>query len=260
MPKVIDLTGKRFGKLSVIEFDGIKGHSAWWVCNCDCGKIKSVNGSHLRDGRAKSCGCAQRENLIQMTYTPYADIHKQHQRIYMIWRGMFSRCYDRKHKQYSNYGGRGITICKEWHGEEGFVSFLNWSLSHGYHDTLEIDRINNSEGYSPDNCRWITHKKQQNNRTNNRYITYNGETKTLSEWCEKFGLKYSTLRHRLDNLHLPFEVAISMDGLTKVKYDGKELSIRRLAQMKHLDYTSLLHAVLVDHEDVEPAVDRLHNM
>lgn len=257
MPKIIDLTGKRFGKLTVLEFDGIKDHSAWWTCRCDCGSIKSVNGVHLRDGRVKSCGCAKKDRFVQMKHTPYTEIHKQYHRIYMIWRGMFSRCYNPKHKQYRNYGGRGIRICEEWHGDEGFVSFLNWSLSNGYQDNLEIDRINNSREYCPDNCRWITHKQQQNNRSNNRYITYNGETKTLSEWCEQYGLRFPILKHRIDVLQLPFEVAVSMVGLAKVTYKGKEISIRRLAQIQRIDYKSLLHAVLVDHEDVEHAVDRL---
>lgn len=257
MPKIIDLTGKRFGRWSVIKFDKLENHTAFWLCVCDCGTEKSISGSSLRTGNTKSCGCWRKDKALEIRHTPYTELHRNNHRIYNIWLKMQNRCYSENFKQYHNYGGRGITICNEWLGDDGFVSFLNWSLSHGYQDDLEIDRINNDGEYSPDNCRWITHKQQQNNRSNNRYITYNGETKTLSEWCEQYGLRFPILKHRIDVLQLPFEVAVSMDGLAKVTYKGKEISIRRLAQIQHIDYKSLLNAVLVGHEDVEHAVDRL---
>lgn len=259
MPKLIDLKGKRFGRLQVICRDNtVSNHRAvYWVCKCDCGKIKSVTGNSLKNGGTKSCGCLRRDNLYNKRHTKYTDIHNNNARLFNIWHSMHDRCYSEKFKQYHNYGGRGIKVCEEWHGDDGFVNFVKWAKENGYSGHLTIDRINVNDDYYPENCRWVTHKKQQNNRTNNRYITYNGETRTLSEWCELYGYKFTTLTNRLDKLGLPFEIAITMDGLTKVEYNGKKTSIRRIAQIEHINYKKLLHAILVDGEDVEVAVSHL---
>lgn len=259
MPKRIDLSGKRFGRLEVIEIDESKRikYKTFWICKCDCGNTKSIDGNHLTRGETKSCGCKRRERFLLERHTEYTDLHKENKRLSSIWRGMRNRCYYESNLQYKDYGGRGIKICEEWTGEPGFANFVKWSKNNGYKDGLEIDRINVDGNYEPNNCRWATHKEQQNNRKNNVYIAYNGETKTLTEWCEKLGLKYSLISHRLNNLGLPFSIAISMDGLPKVEYGGKVVSIRRLAQMKRVDYKTLLHAILVNKEDPTNAVNRL---
>ncbi len=116
-------------------------------------------------------------------------------RIHNIWRGMRSRCYNPNVKCFKNYGGKGIRLCDEWN--ESFMSFYQWSIKNGYSDDLTIDRINVNENYSPSNCRWLDIKAQENNRSNNRLITFNGETHTEAQWSDITGIERRTLNSRL---------------------------------------------------------------
>jgi hypothetical protein len=119
-----------------------------------------------------------------------------HHRLYMIWFDMKRRCYQPKNKRYDRYGGRGIKVCDEWLRD--FQSFFDWSLTHGYQDDLTIDRLDKDGDYSPENCRWADLVTQANNRANNHYITYQGETKTMMEWSKELNINYSTLRRRIN--------------------------------------------------------------
>lgn len=107
---------------------------------------------------------------------------------------MISRCKYPSHPAYKNYGGRGITIYPEW---MKFEIFLNWALKNGYRDGLTIDRIDNDQGYSPKNCRWITSKAQNYNRRSNHLLKYNGQTRTIAEWAALVSMKPGTLVLRL---------------------------------------------------------------
>lgn len=158
MPKLIDLTGKRFGRLTVIERYGtVDGHAAW-KCKCDCGNKTVVNGKWLRAGKTTSCGCYHKELLAKRSKT-----HGMTKtRLYSIWHDMKNRCFYQKDKSFEDYGGRGITVCEEW--KNSFESFRDWSLLNGYSDNLTIDRINNDGNYDPSNCRWVTMKEQCSNR------------------------------------------------------------------------------------------------
>jgi hypothetical protein len=119
---------------------------------------------------------------------------------------MKERCYNSKRKEYPNYGGRGISVCSEWFD---FRNFMEWSLSNGYSDDLTIDRIDNDGNYCPENCRWVSMKQQGQNKRTNRYITHNGETKTITQWANDNGLQYHVLKKRIDGLGWSFERAIS---------------------------------------------------
>lgn len=161
MSKIKDLTGQRFGRLVVLERVGSdKNGKACWLCRCDCKKIVVCRGSSLLIGETASCGCLARE------------AHKTHgyakTRLYRIWSGMKDRCYNSSREHYDCYGGRGITACDEWLHD--FAAFRDWALSHGYTDSLTIDRINNDGNYCPDNCRWITMKEQAQNRRPKRTL------------------------------------------------------------------------------------------
>lgn len=112
---------------------------------------------------------------------------------------MKNRCYNPHYYLFKNYGGKGISVCDEWLGEHGFESFAKWAFENGYKKELSIDRIDNALGYSPQNCRWVDMKTQQNNRTNNRRITANGETHTMAEWSRISNIHYSTIQRRLKN-------------------------------------------------------------
>ena len=130
-------------------------------------------------------------------------------RLNRIYANMKSRCYNPKDRNYSHYGERGITICDEWlDGEvvchpntKGWLVFKKWALENGYKENLTIDRIDVNKDYSPDNCRWLTQKEQQNNRTNNHYITYKGRTQSLVKWCEELNLNYKTVSTRINKYH-----------------------------------------------------------
>lgn len=108
-----------------------------------------------------------------------------------------------------DYGGRGITICDEWLGKDGFKHFYDWAMSHGYADNLSIDRIDVNGNYCPENCRWLNNKRQCNNKRNNRLISFNGETHTAMEWSEITGINYGTLKNRLDKYGWTVERALT---------------------------------------------------
>lgn len=171
------------------------------ICVCDCGNTKDILVRSLRSGRQKTCGCLMGKK--------YKETHGQAKKdkttkIYVVWSGMHSRCYNTNASNFHCYGGRGINVCESWH------SFANF-----YHDMgnapkgMTLDRIDNSKGYSKENCRWANHKSQSRNRRTNRLITYNNETKLLTDWCILYGLNFSTVSLRLDRSNWDFHKAIT---------------------------------------------------
>lgn len=116
-------------------------------------------------------------------------------KLYGVWCAMKRRCNNPKEKSYKNYGLKGIKVCEEW--EKSFRAFCDWALSSGYTDGLTIDRINNSNGYSPENCRWVTQAEQNRNYSKNHLITYKGETKCLADWADELGINRVTIYMRL---------------------------------------------------------------
>ena len=196
--KTIDLTGKVFNDLTVIEQAETKilpsgQHKTMWKCKCRCGKETIVPSYALRNNGILSC----RECGIKRSAKSRKKLNKENIRLYNIWNNMRQRCNNPKHKYYKNYGGRGITICVKWLGERGFEEFCNWSMLHGYTDDLTIDRIDNDGNYCPENCRWTTAKEQANNTRRNKIIEFNGEKKTLSQWADFYGLSQDLLGERL---------------------------------------------------------------
>lgn len=185
---LIDITGQKFGRLTVLGIDEDRSqHKKYWICQCDCGNVKSVRSDSLKCGAIVSCGCKKKEQ-DEVNLTKHYDHLMSGTRIYETWQGMKGRCYNKHDARYNNYGGRGITVCDEW--KEDFNAFYNWSLENGYSDNLTIDRINVDGNYEPDNCRWTDLKTQCNNRTTNINITIGNSTKTLTEWCEIFKVDY----------------------------------------------------------------------
>lgn len=250
MSKLVDLTGRRFGRLLVIGiYDRGKGGSIRWKCQCDCGNIIPVfKNTLLKDnGTIKSCGCVYADELRkeigkrkdhleivgvkqygrkcrvvvkcdcgtvrEMTLSqfnnpdkhscgcvgvlkgiesPYYKHGMSRTRIYIIYRDMYNRCYNKEDISYPNYGAKGIKIFDEWLGEMGAKNFADWAYANGYNKNAKrgectIDRIEPSGDYCPENCRWADYQTQANNKGNNRYFEIDGVTKTLSEWCREYG-------------------------------------------------------------------------
>ena len=192
MSKVIDLTGQRFGRLTVIERVGSNNHKkALWLCICDCGTQKTVCSNHLIRGATRSCGCFRRDGLSKRNI-----VHNEsNTRLFKIWLGIIYRCTKPNSAAYHNYGGRGISIFDEW--KDSFISFRDWATTHGYRDELTLDRIDNDKGYYPTNCRWADRRTQANNMRKNRHITYDNKTMTVSEWSIETNIGATTLRNRL---------------------------------------------------------------
>lgn len=128
--------------------------------------------------------------------------------LYAVWRTMLQRCYNPKHNRYHRYGERGITVCDEW---SEYPAFESWATAHGYESGVQIDRVDSGGPYSPANCRWVSPKIQQNNRENNRRITWKGETKTLAEWAddERCKVRYKTLHTRVQKLGWNFAASMT---------------------------------------------------
>ena len=189
---------------------------------------------------------------------------KNRSRLNCIYRSMVSRCYESNNMNFKNYGARGITICNEWLDKgkingnctKGYFVFKNWALSHGYDDNLTIDRIDNSKGYSPENCRWVSRKIQQNNRRCNHVITYKGCTKTLKQWCEELNLNYRTTITRLDTYHWSVERAFETKENAKfhlVTYNGDTKPIKEWCEILGLKYNTVISRIVKRGWSVEKA-------
>lgn len=196
-----DLTGLKFGRLTVLRRYGTdKYRKIYWECKCKCGNTVIVRGNALKSGNTKSCGC--------LIYESKNIKHgMRHKRLYRIWSGMKSRCYTKTNPAYDRYGGRGISMCEEW--MRNFMAFYNWAMDNGYTEGLSIDRIDVNGNYEPYNCRWATAKEQSDNKRCNILITIGNETLDLQQWCDKIGIKRSTVNTRVRICGWSYEQALT---------------------------------------------------
>lgn len=170
-----------------------------WLCSCECGNRVVSRTAYIKSGNTKSCGClvsVRAKEHIKALNKQQITHNGSNDRLYGIWLNMKHRCNNPNDPRYYDYGGRGITVCDEW--VHSYENFRDWSVSNGYTECLSIDRINVNGNYEPSNCRWATAKEQQNNMRSNRFLTYNGETHTISEWAEITGINKSTLSKRIN--------------------------------------------------------------
>ena len=207
-----DITGQKFDMLTAkyMVTDPNDPNYGKWCFECECGNRYYATRSDLLTRKLQSpnaiisCGC--------MTRKLQSESHKIHgdykERLYFIYNGMNARCYNKTHEQYQDYGGRGIYVCDEWRGTNGYINFKKWSYKNGYYDQpkdtprskmLTIDRIDNDGPYAPWNCRWVDYLAQANNRRDNRHIKYNGQVYTFSQFRALFGIDQQVYLHEYVN-------------------------------------------------------------
>ncbi len=205
MKRIVEPSGKRFGRYTVIGWAGRRGSKTFYECRCDCGNVRIVQTNNLRSGNSESCGCKAREDHTThgLSYDP----------TYKSWKAMLQRCYDSNHPKYQKYGGGGILVCEFLRATPVNLIALIGKRPKNH----TIDRIKNIHGYSCGSCseclskgaalnvRWSTARIQNQNRITTVNLTINGETKCVAEWARVSGINEGTLRSRISrgNKNIP---------------------------------------------------------
>lgn len=196
MPAFIDLTGKTYGRLTVLKIShrNPKCHCFVWLCRCSCGTVKPILGNALHCGTTTSCGCYQKEVTAINKRKHGHCVNRIISKEWSAWNSMKTRCYYPNFIEYENYGGRGIRVCDRW-----LASFQNFFDDMGFAPSKQhsIERKNNNGHYGPGNCVWATRSEQQNNTSRNRFLTFNGRRQTISQWAVEIGIHPATLWSRI---------------------------------------------------------------
>lgn len=188
---VENVIGKTYGLLTVLaEAERVRGSRKVFVrCSCEAATEKEVELKNLRSGHTTGCGCVRREATRSRSTTHGF----RHHTLYNNWCNMLQRCQNPNYKGYSDYGGRGITVCERWQKFENFYA----DMQSTHQDGLTLDRKDNNQGYSLDNCRWATRAEQNRNTRRNINVTLNGKTQCLASWCKELNLNYRTVLSRI---------------------------------------------------------------
>lgn len=219
MPKRLNLIGQKFGRLTVISLHSIQDrHRVRWLCQCECGNKSIVITDNLRKGHTQSCGCLQIERIIKANTTHGLAKTK----FYHIWKNMKARCYNQLNNRFYRYGGRGIKVCDRW--LESFENFKNdmyqLYLTHIKQfdkKNTTIERKNTNGDYCPENCIFATQLEQGNNKSNNHFLTFDGQTMTMSEWERKLNFLPNTLHVRISTLKWSPEKALTTPIFKRTK-------------------------------------------
>jgi hypothetical protein len=195
---VLSLEGKKYHRLTVLEKvvrEEKSNTGTKFKCLCDCGAILEISGSHLKSGHTKSCGCYKSEKISEIK-TKHGNAKKgKLTKEYHTYHGMIARCTYEAHRGSKHYLKRGIDICARW--KESFENFLE-DMGPAPSKMHSIDRIDNTKGYSPENCRWATSTEQARNKSNNRMVAWEGKQVTLAELAEILGKPYKQVQYRLN--------------------------------------------------------------
>jgi hypothetical protein len=195
MPNLVNLTGRKFSRLTVLSLNVERSTKKrkFWNCVCECGNIKSIESENLKTGKTRSCGCLQKE--MKSKPRPHLKIYSYEEYpLRHIWKLMMRRCYNSTDPTHRYYGARGIKVCERWHDYWQFKEDM-WPRPEG----LTLERIDNDGDYAPINCKWATVCEQTNNRRTSKKITMNGESKTIPDWCRVYNVtNVSAVRQRLD--------------------------------------------------------------
>ncbi len=213
MSKPIDLTGQKFGRLTIIRrINDDKRGQSYWLCKCNCGEEKVIHGSSLKNGGTKSCGCLRKEQLVERSIKHGHSKRENKSRTYRSWQHMKERCININCKDYKYYGDRGITVCERW------MEFTNFLEDMGEAPAgLQLERGNNDLGYYKENCLWTTSRNQACNRRNNHLITFDDKTQTMIEWSEETHIPYDVLKLRINRYGWSIEMALTTPVKSKRK-------------------------------------------
>lgn len=226
-----DLSGKKFGLLTVSnEYKHMKNY-IYWKCVCNCGREVWVRGTNLSYGTTKSCGHHTKSNFKH----GQADT-----RLYGIYYGMLQRCNNPNSSQYENYGERGITVCDEWSNEDGFIHFYNWAIANGYSDNLTIEREDVNGNYEPSNCKWATLHEQSRNRRSNVHIDVNGTDMIIADASVELNIPQKTLGERIKKGWAAEDVIDETKPKPRiVTYQGKEITLDKLSTITGVNINTL---------------------
>lgn len=245
MPSFKDLTGIRFGRLTVLKLShqekSGRRYRYYWLCKCDCGNTYITRTDSLTCGNAKSCGCLHKEQAI-------ANVSKHHSHklsgtwVYHEWQAIKKRCYNPHDHSYPRYGGRGITLFSEWvNNVKAFNDYVS-NLSHYMDPGYTLDRINNNLGYLPGNLRWATSREQSLNRRSNVLVEYLGEIIPLVEASAKSGIPYGCLHRRLrkgETGKRLFRPVAKRGKARVVIYNRKRMSLNELSKLTGINLNTL---------------------
>lgn len=188
--RFIDRTNRRYGRLLVLSFAGVKNKKTMWRCICDCGNELIVKGELLANGHTKSCGCLS----TQIKRAPKKHGLRYHP-LYHTWLNMKDRCLNPNNSHYHIYGGRGVGICDEW--KANFTSFYEWAIANGWSKGLSIERIDVNKGYYPENCIWIPLSQQSLNKRNTIKVEVGEETLSVHEYAASIKCPPVTIYSRI---------------------------------------------------------------
>lgn len=268
--KLLDLTNQKFSMLTVLRCTRRSvgaGNHTYWMCVCDCGVELEVRQNSLRTGNSKSCGCVRvaKAKLTNRTHGLSSS------KIRTVWSNMKSRCYSPNSSDYENYGARGITVCAGWKDDLGAfardmgekpagMTLERKDVNLGYHCGKCAECIENNWEL---NCVWDTRAAQNRNKRNSFKVTYNGETKTLAEWCHQLGKKHGTVWMRMTHQGMSFEEAIAAPVMntnqhTAAKYlfRGEQVLLSKIC--KELDKTTgYFHVMAGRGHSIQDLIDKL---
>ena len=245
------MIGKKYNKLTVIKVDDERSNEKrkYYLCQCECGNMKSVRSDCLKSGQVKSCGC--------LNYKSRGD-GRTKEKLYHVWASMKNRCNNPNDPHFEDYGGRGIRVCEKWNGSHSYPEFKKWAYENGYKEGLSIDRIDVNGDYCPENCRWVSQKVQTRNLRCNISITYKNETHILSDWAEILNVNVNTLYSRIVKLDWDIDKAFEtstensyQNGLNKANaknkllYEDKsdKVKSRVIELMNTYDYNDIIKIV-----------------
>lgn len=238
MGRFIDLTGQRFGRLTVIERAPNNGRRTMWLCKCDCGNEKIIRQEDLHSGKTVSCGCYLHERITKHGLCESST--------YSTWAEMKDRCYNPNNPGYYRYGGRidkPITVYESWRNDfEAFYSYVS-KLPHFEEEGYTLNRIDNDGNYEPNNVEWADKYTQMNNTSTNHLLEYCGDTKTLTEWARAKNIPVYCLSSRIRR-GWSVERALETPVAKKVKkhiimYNGEEYSVTELSKIVNIPRTTL---------------------